>query len=684
MTVRRFLSVCCILFGMQQLQAQQDFTVRRVSDSLRVVWEVTWGPDNHLWASERKGYISRIDPETGERQELLDVHERMHQIMEGGLLGLALHPDFPDSPYVFTGYIANGPEGSIYKAYFRYTYDGTALVDPVEIFRQEEGWAWHQGGRMKIGPDRKLYITNGELPHTELVQDPSSIYGKTLRMNLDGSIPDDNPYPGSYMWTMGHRNQQGLVFLPDGTLLSAEHGPDTDDEVNILVKGRNYGWPDVVGPADTDDEKAYRAEHDTREPFWTTGPSTLALSGMSYYSDGPYTALGNSLLVTSLKAMSMTQLKLNATHDSIVNVKHWFPIRYGRLRDVCVTPSGRIFIATSNRDGGPVPEEIRPYDDCIYELIPVADDAKPELTIDDDTTVVRCLVGDAYIFRTYIRNTGDAPLNITSAYTYYFGESFNGVSSRIPFSIEPGRSFYVETQYRPSKEGPIDDILHIEIGHASIGAVKHPLRGLTVSGKLVPDHDAVVFPTFDGSMVDASVTFTNVGNDTITLQGVMIGGDGAESFRVQHVDPVTVAVGEKVTVPVEFYPYEAGTNLETIVAELTPITTSYFTPVVVLQGTSLITSVADADGTFAPELAIAPNPSTSRTSIMLRGWTGDVELSVTDMFGRIVWSSIVQSASMPHIMTWNGTSDGPTVTAGTYIVTARAGHRVASRLLIRE
>ena len=164
-----------------------------------VPWEVLWGPNDSLWVTERRGYVSIINPETGDRKVILDRQDIMYNEVEGGMTGIALHPDFPDSPFVYTGYIAELEPGVRTKYYMRYRYDGQQLVDSTIFIKQDSVTAWHQGGRMIVGPDRKLYITNGEQPHSEEIHDPMSIVGKTLRFNLDGTVPNDNPVAGSYM-----------------------------------------------------------------------------------------------------------------------------------------------------------------------------------------------------------------------------------------------------------------------------------------------------------------------------------------------------------------------------------------------------------------------------------------------------------------------------------------------------
>jgi PQQ-dependent dehydrogenase (s-GDH family) len=265
------------------------FEMRVLATGLEGPWEVTWGPDNFLWVTERTaGQITRIDPADGTKTTAIAIAEVLAPGGQDGLLGLALHPDLlkgTGTDYVYTAYTyldkARGPdetvpdEGNPYRYLYtkivRLTFEpatGT-LKDPVELIAGLPASSDHNSGRMKIGPDLKLYYTIGDggnnqlgnwcipieaqrLPTAEEIAGENYIayQGKSLRLNLDGSIPDDNPEINgvrSHVFTYGHRNMQGIDFAPDGTLYASEQGPKTDDEVNILLPGKNYGWPHVAG-----------------------------------------------------------------------------------------------------------------------------------------------------------------------------------------------------------------------------------------------------------------------------------------------------------------------------------------------------------------------------------------------------------------------------------------------------
>lgn len=310
-------------------------------------WEILWGPDDHIWLTERNGKISRLNPETGEIAELIAIGD-VYEYGEGGLLGMVLHPDFDNQPYVFVVY--NYLESGTKERLVRYTYSNGELASPVTLLEGIDGAGNHNGSRLVIDADQKLYMTTGDAANTSQSQDLNSLNGKVLRMNLDGSVPEDNPFPGSYIWTWGHRNAQGLVISPIGLMYSSEHGPASDDEVNIIEKGRNYGWPDVMGFCDEPEESQFCADSNVMEPIIAWTP-TLAVAGMDFYHHSAIPEWQNSLLVTSLKAGSLAALKISPDGRTVIMEELFFYYWFGRLRDICISPDGRVFLAVSNRDG---------------------------------------------------------------------------------------------------------------------------------------------------------------------------------------------------------------------------------------------------------------------------------------------------------------------------------------------
>jgi PQQ-dependent dehydrogenase (s-GDH family) len=265
--------------------ASERFAMRLVTQGLDAPWEITWGPDGQLWVTERRGRrVVRINPADGAQSVALVLPEVHQSVAQDGLLGLALHPDLlagrqNDFVYLaFTYDDAAGPALRRRMAVRRYAFDVSSgrLSAPLDVLTGLPVHDDHIAGRLTFGPDRMLYLSLGEeganflanrcnpnraldLPTTAEVaaKNWSAYQGKILRIAPDGSIPRDNPMIGgvrSHVFSYGHRNPQGLVFGRDGRLYASEHGPDVDDEVNLIEAGGNYGWPRVAGYRD---DKSY-------------------------------------------------------------------------------------------------------------------------------------------------------------------------------------------------------------------------------------------------------------------------------------------------------------------------------------------------------------------------------------------------------------------------------------------
>ncbi len=279
------------------VEGKVPFTQTVLATGLDNPWEITWGPDNFLWVTERTaGKIDRIDPKDGSKHMAIQILESQAPGGQDGLLGLALDPGLlkgTGHDYVYAAYTYEDPKGppdegvtDKYGPYYRlhakivrlsYNTAAHTLGDSVTLIDQLPASTDHNSGRLKYGPDDKLYYTIGDGGHDQLgnwcipieaqtlpsAADVASrnwfaYQGKSLRLDLDGSIPGDNPVIDgvrSHIWTYGHRNMQGIDFAPDGTLYASEQGPKTDDEINILLPGRNYGWPHIAGFRD---DKAYQ------------------------------------------------------------------------------------------------------------------------------------------------------------------------------------------------------------------------------------------------------------------------------------------------------------------------------------------------------------------------------------------------------------------------------------------
>ncbi len=354
--------------------AQTSFTQRVVAENLFIPWEIIYGPDGNIWFTQKNGYICKVSPTSGVVDTL--YHETNTVVRgEGGMLGMALHPSFPAQPYVYVAY--EYMDGSDYtERIVRYTFSSGSLAAPTILLDNIEGSFNHNGARLLIVDD-KLFITTGDAENTSLPQNMASLSGKTLRINLDGSIPSDNPNPASAVWSWGHRNAQGLAYNA-GKTYSSEHGPSTNDELNLITKGGNYGWPNVHGYCDESSEMDFCADSNVIEPLRAWTP-TIATSGIAYYNHPMFPDLQNSILMTTLKDNSLYHLALNTAGDSVTMAISLDGIDLGRLRDIAISPDGKIYLSTSNSpangEGAKIDKIIELYDPSatgVHEVI--ADD----------------------------------------------------------------------------------------------------------------------------------------------------------------------------------------------------------------------------------------------------------------------------------------------------------------------
>lgn len=333
--------------GFQNTQLE----VTSILSDLNVPWEITWGPDNWIWMTEQSGTISRVNPKTGQKKVIVTIPDVL-RLRTLGLLGMAFHPNFSKgSPYLYTDYTFRKDSATIATKLVRYTYKNGLLVNP-KILLEVAGHTGHNGSRITISPDRKIMFATGDAITITNAQSLTSPNGKVLRLNLDGSIPVDNPIKGSPIWSWGHRNIQGLVYGPNGILYSSEHGDASNDEVNIILKRHNYGWPRVEGFCDTSKEQTFCDSVKVTEPVKAWTP-TIAPAGIDFYKGATFPEWKNSLLLTTLKEADLRVLKLDKSGKRIIAEHIVLDGEYGRLRDICVAPNGDIYVSTSNRDWNP-------------------------------------------------------------------------------------------------------------------------------------------------------------------------------------------------------------------------------------------------------------------------------------------------------------------------------------------
>lgn len=330
-----------ITIGATQVQ------VDTIATGLDIPWEVIYASDNSLWVTERKGLVSKIEIATGNKEVLLDLTSMVVQQAESGLLGMALHPDFETTPEVFLAYTF-GTNFNIRERIVKYTYQNNALVNEVILIDEIPGNSTHNGCRLFFLPDNTLLASTGDAQVQTLPQDTSSLNGKMLRLNTDGTIPSDNPFPNSYVYSFGHRNVQGICALPNGDILVSEHGASTDDEVQILESGANYGWPNVEGFCSTPNEINFCNANNVVEPLLAYTP-TIAPSDMIFYQNNNFPEWNNRVLLTILKDKEIRALQFSADFSQITSDNVYLENTYERLRDIALGANGTIFLASSGQ-----------------------------------------------------------------------------------------------------------------------------------------------------------------------------------------------------------------------------------------------------------------------------------------------------------------------------------------------
>ncbi len=368
-----FLILWVVITAVVYTQAQTTIQVgnttlteRDVVTGLDIPWDIEWGPDDHIWFTERAGKVKRVDPVSGNTTTILDIRNVViNGGGEPGLLGMLFHPDWENNPKVYLAY-TYGSFQSLTERLSTFDWDGSSLINEQVVLDNIEGGGIHNGSRMVLLSDNTILMTTGDAGDQSLPQEMNSVNGKVLRLNLDGSIPEDNPFPNSLIYSLGHRNSQGIFAAPSGIIYSSEFGPNTADEINIIEPGRNYGWPTVLGMCNTEFEMAFCNDNSVREPIfeWSTTPSP---NGLLVYDHPSIPEWQNKLMVTFLGGISLKQPRISVfdmSDDglSISNETRYFE-EFGRLRDLCVNPySGAIYFATNGQNyPGSSPNRIVEY-----------------------------------------------------------------------------------------------------------------------------------------------------------------------------------------------------------------------------------------------------------------------------------------------------------------------------------
>ncbi|MFR3072767.1 MAG: PQQ-dependent sugar dehydrogenase [Paeniclostridium sp.] len=333
---------------------QFPYKIEIIATNLYVPWAIDLSDDGNIYFTERSGSVRVIKDGKLNPKPLIKFTSPFITQGEGGLMGISLDPNFSQNNYIYVMY-SYTENNKIYNQVVRLIEENnSAYIDKV-LIDKIPGGRIHNGGRIKIGPDKKLYITTGDAGNPELAQDIKSKAGKILRIELDGSIPNDNPFANSPVYSLGHRNPQGLAWNLENVLYSSEHGQSAHDEINIIYPGKNYGWPIVQG-----DENF--SEITVQKPLIHSGENTWAPSGIAFVNQGPWEG---KLLVTNLRGQQILAITLNEEGTLVKNLELLFKNKYGRLREIIQGKDGSIYIATSNRDGRGNPNET---DDKVLRL----------------------------------------------------------------------------------------------------------------------------------------------------------------------------------------------------------------------------------------------------------------------------------------------------------------------------
>ena len=347
-------------------QTMSTFKVETVIPNLEVVWSIVWAPDGRMIFTERPGRVRVYENGKLRPQPLFTVPD-VQPGGESGLMSVALHPQFASNHFLYLSYAYNSDGKQVRVVRYRETPGG--FTDRQVIIEGIPAAQFHAGCRLRFGPDGKLYITTGDATNRELAQKLDSLAGKILRLNDDGTVPTDNPFVGKAnarpeIWAYGSRNSQGIDFQPGSNLLfETEHGPSGfdgpggGDEVNIIERGKNYGWPVIHHRA---------TQAGMESPLLEYTPACAPASGM-FYRGSALPAFKGNFFFGCLVGARIIRVTLDGRR--VVSQENLLEGKYGRIRDIAEGPDGLIYFSTSNRDGRGQPAS---DDDRILRMAPVS------------------------------------------------------------------------------------------------------------------------------------------------------------------------------------------------------------------------------------------------------------------------------------------------------------------------
>ncbi len=331
------------------------YGVQTLVTGLQIPWSLAFTPDGRLFITERPGRV-RVFANGALLTEPALTLTDVFTTGESGILGLAAHPDFATNHFVYLTYTANGPRGPVARL-MRFREVGNRLAEGVVLLDDVPAANIHNGSRVRFGPDRRLYVTFGDVATPSTAQDVASLNGKILRLNDDGTSAPGNRF-NSPVYSFGHRNPQGIDWHPvTGDFWEAEHGQTNNDEINVIDNGANYGWPEI-------EARETRPDMVTPVAFYVPA---IAPSGAAFYRGTALPTFRNQLFVAALRGMALVRVTVDGRR--ITAQERLVENEFGRLRDVVSGPDGFLYFCTSNRDGRTTPTG---DDDRLLRIVPVS------------------------------------------------------------------------------------------------------------------------------------------------------------------------------------------------------------------------------------------------------------------------------------------------------------------------